>query len=105
MSKKLTPIPRTIQEIFNAVIDEGFYSNEFIESKSSRWMCEAIHYAYVAELLTMEERRLALEEIKEYIQGYTFLGSALSISNLPYKYEDRLAIYRNWANRPQLTYL
>ena len=93
---------RTIQEIFDAVIDGGYYANEFTPEEVSGHMCVALTYANAADRITEAERHLALDEIQEYLQGAIFLSTVLSIRDLPYEHEDRLAIYRDWVNRPQL---
>lgn len=95
---------RNIQEIFDVVIDRGFYSNVPIYNWASWYMCEAVYFAQVTGHITGAERRMAVDAINEYLQAYVFLRAALSCSDLPCGYEDRLAIYKDWANRPQLTH-
>lgn len=93
---------RTVQEVFNDVIDEGFYFDESTYGKSARHMCGALYYAWYNGHITEAEYQRADAEIREYLQDHAFLRYALEVTGLPHEYEDRLAIYRNWANRPKL---
>lgn len=93
---------RSIQEIFNVVIEEGFY-----KSPSCSLMCFALIDAFDAGVISSEEMDAAHEAIRNYLTqtgeyNPIFLKSALFLSGLPYSFEDRLAIYKDWDNRPKL---
>ena len=88
---------RTTQEIFDVVIDEGFYGRD-----EYGFMCNALKRAYTVGSITPTECTDALIDIAKYLNAYPTLESLLVKSELPCAFPDRLAIYRNWANRPQL---
>lgn len=93
---------RSIQEIFNVVIEEGFY-----KSTSRSLMCSAIVDAFDAGVISLKEKDAAHEAIRDYLAQTgeydpIFLKSAFFLSGLPYSFEDRLAIYKDWENRPKL---
>lgn len=88
---------KTIQGIFDAVIDRGFY-----DSKATTFMCWALDDALNLNVITKVEHHIATNEIQNYLNGWVTLQSALQRYDLPHSFPDRLAIYRNWANRPQL---
>lgn len=93
---------RTLQEIFNVVIDKGYYKEFGV--RGSSFMCNALFGAYCADVITRKEHDKALDAIGNYIDKYTSditLKSALINLNRPYNFSDRLAIYRNWKNRPR----
>ena len=97
MFKKLRPLfkePRSVQEIFDAVIDGGFYT-EYTD-----WMCLSLSDAHLEGVISKKEREIARREIGEYLGSFGTLESKLYHYNLPYEFPDRLAIYRNWKNRP-----
>lgn len=103
MLKKLKFIfrkPRDIQDIFNAVIDGGHYTEN---SSGNAWMCESLERAYKGGSIGRREYRKAKNEIFFYLggfSGYATLEGALWFNDLGHGFEERLAIYRNWANRP-----
>lgn len=94
---------RTLQEIFNVVINAGIYSKE-LENTTSPFMCAALILAFKTKHITREEGRMARDAIKEYLSptGYLFLTSALRNEDHPSTFEDRKAIYLDWENRPLL---
>ena len=102
MSKKLRFLfsepqirrPRSVQEIFDAVIDGGFYTEH------CDCMCFSLEGALRAGVISKEEGRIADREISEYLDPYPLLKSKLHWHGLPSKFSDRLAIYRDWKNRP-----
>lgn len=89
---------RTIQEIFNAVIDNGYYE----DSEVKQFMCISLNAACKAGVITYEECYEATDLINDYIGEWFFLEFALFNNGLPYDFESRLAIYRDWASRPVL---
>lgn len=88
--------PRSVQEIFDATIDAGFYTER------SGWMCPSLYRAYSEGVISKKEMEISRCVIREYLGRFTTLESKLYYYNLPYKFPDRLAIYRNWASRPSL---
>lgn len=86
--------PRSVQEIFDAVIDAGFYTER------TEWMCSSLRAAYFNGVISVKEMEIAGCAIYEYLGGYVFLETKLYHHDLPYEFPDRLAIYRNWSNRP-----
>lgn len=83
-----------VQEIFNKVIEEGYYSYRVM------LMCPALGAARRDKVITQEEWQLAIDEIKAYLKGYGSLGGKLMNMKLPYKFEHRMEIYKNWSERP-----
>lgn len=86
-----------VQAIFNKVIASGRYSES-----GTRFMCTALTLCLRQCLLPHEEVMLAKNEIDQYIGDYQTLGRVLEDSGLPFMFKDRLAIYKDWANRPKL---
>ena len=85
-----------VQDVFNRVIDAGFYS------ESGEWMCHSLELARRCGVISKEEKEIARREIRAYLGSFTILESKLYYYNLPHEFSDRLAIYRNWASRPNL---
>lgn len=99
MFKKLRLLfkePRSVQEIFDAVIDAGFYTER------TEWMCFSLRGAHSKGVISAKEMEIAECEIGEYLGGYALLESKLYDGSLPNQFPDRLAIYRNWSSRPSL---
>ena len=88
--------PRSVQEIFDAVIDTGFYT------EYENWMCYSLESARSYGVISKKEEKIARREIRAYLGEYTLLETKLFHLGLPCKLSDRLALYRNWANRPSL---
>lgn len=95
---------RSIQEIFNAVIESGYYTEEKVQTFYSASMCLSLIFAKDREVITPEEKTRAQKEIDVYMQTSPslFLVDNLKSSNLPYDFSSRLAIYLDWGNRPEL---
>lgn len=94
---------RTIQEIFDTVIDHGHYHSR---------MCIALIRAKLEGTITQEEKRVCDVAINGYLAELcqtcaaspyveAFLKDALKLAGLPSSEEYRLKIYRNWAARPR----
>lgn len=88
--------PRGVQEIFDAVIDAGFYTER------TEWMCLSLRGAYFEGVISKKEREIAECAIDEYLGWFNILETKLYHYSLPHEFSDRLAIYRNWASRPSL---
>ncbi len=90
-----------IQEIFNRVIDQGYYST----LTSNSVMCHSLYLARGEGVISTDEYLFAREQIDEYLRPTycTYLFRALEEAGLPSTIEARTAIYRDWANRPTLT--
>lgn len=94
---------RTIQQIFDIIIDAGHYHS---------LMCFGVYDAHIHELITTEEHDFAIAEIRRYLcdlggnEDYWSgdvrpdLVDALRLAGLAFSFEDRLKIYREWADRP-----
>ena len=95
---------RTVQEIFEVVIDNGFYAAKYIKDTSSPVMCYALLYAKGAGMITHPEYASAFEEVKGYIggTGCPTLKMALDASNMKSDFNDLLMIYLDWEFRPEL---
>lgn len=76
-------------------------------------MCDALDFAEDSGLILKEEEYLATKAIAkylrefskynkiQYIEGFAALEDALKYAGLPSTFEDRKAIYLDWANRPK----
>ena len=93
---------RSVQEIFNVVIYNGFY--RYNDSVCHPSMCEAIRYAHVFGVITQTEVYKACDAIYSYMKDEKcgYLAISLKDRGLPHSYEDRLDIYKNWKHRPKL---
>lgn len=89
-----------IQEIFNRVIDKGYYNT--ITDNSA--MCNSLHVAWMWEVISEDEYLYARKQIRKYLYptNCEYLGDALKKAGLPSNIQARTAIYRDWANRPSL---
>ena len=94
---------RTIQQIFDAVIAGGCYAESQEYALNSAYMCTALTFAFQKNIISYEEMVEARKAISEYL-GHTSnsLWVALYENLLPCSFSHRLAIYRNWAARPEL---
>lgn len=96
---------KNIQEIFNAVIDAGFYAKtEGFEfggyRKESRFMCCSLDMARKDGVISYVEFSHACAELDHYLNGNYVLSELLESKGLPYDFDSRLFIYRNWESRP-----
>ena len=89
-----------VQDVFNIVIDGGFYSQD-----NTVFMCNALHKAYWDDFISCRELVKCTEQIEGYIgrSRISTLETKLKHNSLPHNFEHRLAIYRDWANRPVLS--
>lgn len=95
-----------IQDVFNKALP--FYTTNFTGG-----FCLCLSKAFDEGLITLVEMTDAHHEIETYIQELNtlsnqtisdvYLSRALEGANLPHEYEDRLAIYKDWENRPRLS--
>lgn len=91
---------RNIQQVFNKVIKDGFFTEA--DTKGSSAMCLSLCSASIYGSITEEERLKAKASIQDYLRNYGFLRGALFHSNLPCDFAARLAIYKDWENRPTI---
>lgn len=101
---------RTVQEIFDAVIDAGLYHG--LHAYSNTYMCYALRAAYSVDVITTEDLCAAEAALREYLsfpgealEGYLAhtLGLCLEdYGHLPWRSArwDFTKLYRDWANRP-----
>jgi hypothetical protein len=100
---------RTVQQLFNAVIAEGFYSADYRRFDDpfppSEWMCCAVTSAVKAKCITEAEAGKLARAINQYLYSmYNAAGTlatALRRNDLPADFNARLTIYRDWDNRPR----
>lgn len=95
---------KTMQEILNLMIDEGFYSDTERGGGSS-YMCHALRNAELKGLITEKEYTDCTKKIKHYLDIELgsisdYLTDSLRDVGLPYDKEYITALYRNWENRP-----
>lgn len=98
---------RTVQEIFDAVIDAGFY----MTAKGSDYMCHAIDAATFDNLINYEEGQAAKGAIADYLRPSKCETMSTHLNRMHnaffwqcpvnvYGSRDFTAVYRDWANRP-----
>ena len=100
---------RTVQQLFNAVIDGGFYSADYSRFEEpcppSEWMCCAVSSAVKAKCITKVEADKLYRAINQYLYSMYIaagtLATALRRNDLPADFNARLTIYRDWQNRPR----
>lgn len=85
-----------IQEIFNRVIATGLYGG------SNSYMCNSLHGALEAGVITEGEYHFADTSIKEYLKQMkeSTISGILIEQGKPYRNGEAIEIYRDWANRP-----
>lgn len=87
---------KELQLIFDTVIDYGFYT------EGVPLMCLALEGAAYAGVISPLERDTAKLEIRKYLSGFGSLGGLLFYKDKPWQFEHRLAIYKDWANKPTI---
>lgn len=92
---------RDIQAIFNLIITEGLFDDKYEDGDV--YMCDSVDSAYHQDIITAEERECVKSNISKYIKGAFSLRGMLKRNGQPHDYEDRRALYLDWANRPELT--
>lgn len=107
---------RTLQKIFDAVIDAGWYTEDGArvgyDMYSTEFMCNSLNTAERAGVVTEAEVQKAHLSIANYMASVTgrpavefTMGTCIAWlknnteDNAPFS--ERLAIYRDWANRPR----
>lgn len=122
---------RSIQEIFNIVIESGIYNKDYksvvVETSAGTIyktvqhdaMCPSMQIAADNGLIRYEEYKLAKKEIDDYLKalaveveyyepasdfnGFTvYLESALEMCKMKSHFSFRKSIYLNWDKRPNL---
>ena len=84
----------TTQQVFNRVVNGGFYTQE------DGLMCHSLKTAARQGFIAKEEFIQATAEIREYLSGFGSLGGFLSYKDQPYDFNSRLSIYLDWDNKP-----
>lgn len=110
----------TLQEIFNTAIESGWYISrseykkrrinnrnpgdpEYLSLYLLSWyMCDVLEECSLAGLISSEDLDKVSKSIKNYLGEFEDLETALCNNNLPFEFEDRLEIYKNWAKRPKI---
>lgn len=96
---------RSVQQIFNVVIDEGFYTNYYESEMCSNLMCVALSCAYHKKLITRAECLKAKAAIREYLgDDYMFLQQFLQDNGYYFSFAARVTIYKDWENRPRFRF-
>ena len=115
----MTTKPRKLQEIFNAVIEAGYYPHKKYTTMkdwkpTSNFMCESLRYSLAGRVISEEESHKAKQAIRTYINRLALrgnyypegkelpsLGSALYYARIvEISQPILLEIYKNWAKRP-----
>lgn len=91
-----------VQEVFNKVIEAGYYAIYEEGKRSSTLMCFALSKAHMDNLITLDERHQAGLAIRDYLPDCGTLEDKLFRNNYPYGFKARRTIYLNWNNRPDL---
>lgn len=97
---------RDVQAVFNKVIDAGYYGElrPLGTGRVCPYMCIALDRARNNGFITWDECTLAKTAISDYLtECFSSLANALAYNRHPCSISARLAIYRDWANRPVLT--
>ncbi len=108
MSTSCVDVQADVQAVFDKVINAGYYGrprhgNEHVMSS---FMCISLDRARNNGLITWDECTLAKTAISGYLtECFSSLTNALAYNRHPFNITARLAIYRDWANRPVLTRL
>lgn len=92
----LDPYETDVQKIFDKVIESGHYRSKF------GLMCLSLQEARYCDAINKKQKEIAKQSIKEYLGFYPTLVMALRGNNLDASFASRLAIYKDWANRPKL---
>jgi len=100
---------KNLQEIFNQAIDLGYYQGH----RGKIYMCFALSDMREDSVISAWECFRARRKIKQYMyeidhakSGYSYactLELSLHRRGLPCEDNDRLAIYKDWKNRPRVT--
>lgn len=106
---------RTLQEIFDAVIDAEHYPYKEQNYHSSSFMCSALNYAKLMDTITEKEMQRALESIKDYMKKLSpevakhdpalyevWQHVGIIDNNTPLREAQvkLLTCYKYWTNRP-----
>lgn len=92
---------RTIQEIFNTVIEKGLYPQNDTTDHSTNYMCISSNVAFRKDYISSAEYLLVEKVIKDYIGSTNFsLIEHLESLGIPQEKDHCLEIYQNWALRP-----
>lgn len=98
---------RSVQELFNLIIDKGYYGEERAVKTSegtpaSELMCHAISYASTDKIISLGEKQRLTKAVQSYIRPFfeVTLKHHLETLGRPSTLEDRIKIYRDWENRP-----
>lgn len=83
-----------VQTIFNKVINAGHYNNQI------DLMCWALDDAKFAKIISIQEYRVAKEEIRKYLGAFGSLSGFLAFKLHDHDFSTRFAIYKDWENRP-----
>lgn len=101
---------RTLQQIFDAVIDSGLYSEE-----GQSFMCLSLDDAYDRGVISEKEYNKGIKSIKVFIRRLPHYSAMHSTPPLACylnalkgdfvevaPFSECLAVYQNWAKRPRI---
>lgn len=84
-----------VQAGFDKVILKGFYNEQH------NLMCHSLKAAARLGIITKDEFVFANTEIRKYLGGFGSLGGLLGNKEQDWSFTARLAIYKDWANKPK----
>lgn len=98
------------QTILNRIIAAGYYTEDSGPTEAGHWgspfMCNAAKNAAADGVIHADYAKQVRAEIAEYFKNAlpnsndANLKRRLQLHNLPSDYSARLAIYKDWKNRP-----
>jgi hypothetical protein len=92
---------RTIQEIFNIIIEKGLYPYNDNVEHSTNYMCISADVAFRRGYISYDEYLLVKKDIKDYMGSTnSTLIEHLESLGISWKKDDCLEIYQNWTTRP-----
>lgn len=87
------PPMRSMQEVLDVIIDNGFYGADSL----CIHMCISANYASREGVISEDERIMVIDEITKIVQTDT-LFTYLKDNGIDNELVDRVFIYRNWVN-------
>lgn len=88
---------RKLQEIFDLLIAEEYYLPK-------DYMCNSLHFAELAGVITPQEQRKAERCIANYLNksdNVTMTGVLIDLG-LPWQNGEAMEIYKDWKKRPSI---
>ena len=106
---------RKLQEIFDVVIAEQFYGNDYTLSTQTEFMCNALTRAGAAGVITWQERdkaQAAIDKYMTHLRGGPCTGNNITLAGVMayglkgdicgiVAFDQCLKVYKNWKRRPK----